>query len=264
MANANEVLDVGFIPADEQATLTIAALNQTLRAVQQSTYMTAAASLGRAELTAAQRREYQLTVIDIRRGSLWVILGMLGRNVADAVAKTAVETAIQPLLKRLQTLLGKPEAQSPIDAASLQSLVTLAKTAADNHMNIELQSGSLRFSASPAAYARLRQVQVIYRGATIEIHGIVSEISLKRNTLTLDTVRNNASVVCRYSPQQALIIREVVLIGRPLTVRGVAVWTGEQISPDQPDAIEIEALIDETGVPLPLPPPDETSAPSGE
>src|SRR6185437_2895879 len=111
-----------------------------------------------------QGREYQLTVIDIRHGSLWVLLGMLGRNAVDALAKTAVETAIQPLLKRLQALLGKPEAQSPIDAASLRDLVALARTAAENHMNIELQSGNLRFSTSPAAYARLREVQIIYRG----------------------------------------------------------------------------------------------------
>jgi len=256
---ADTALEVGFVPADDQAALTITAFNQTLRTIQRAAYLTAAETLGRADLTAVQRREYQLTVIDIRHGSLWVLLGMLGRNAVDALAKTAVETAIQPLLKRLQALLGKPEAQSPIDAASLRDLVALARTAAENHMNIELQSGNLRFSTSPAAYARLREVQIIYRGATVEIHGIVSEISLKRSTLTLDTVRSNTSVVCRFSPEQALIIREVVLIGRPLTVRGVATWTGEQIAPDRPDAVQIQEIIDEAGVPRLLPAPGETT-----
>jgi hypothetical protein len=251
-------LEVGFVPVDDQAAFTISALNHTLRAIQRAAYLTAAEALGRAELTAAQRRDYQLIVLDIRRGSLWVILGMLGRNVADTVAKSAVETAIQPLIKRLQMLLSKPEAHSPIEAVTLQSLVALAKTAADGHLNIELQSGVLRFTATPAAYARVRDVPIGYRGAVMQVHGIVSEISLKRNTLTLDTNQPQAaSIICQFTPEQALLIRDIVRIGRPLTVRGYAYWTGDQIAPDRPDVVQIEALFDEAGTPRLLPSPSE-------
>ena len=249
-------LEVGFIPADEQAAFTVGALNHTLRAIQRAAYLTAAEALGRAELTPAQRREYQLTVLDIRRGSLWVVLGMMGRNVTDTLTKSAVEPAIQPLIRRLQALLGKPEAHSPIEAATLQSLVTLAKTAADGHLNIELQSGALHFTATPAVYARVREVTIGYRGAVVQMHGIVSEISLKRGTLTLDISQpQSASIVCQFTTNQALLIRDIVLIGRPLTVRGYAYWTGDQIAPDRPDVVQIEALFDEAGTPRLLPPP---------
>lgn len=252
---ADAALEVGFIPADAQAAFTISALNHTLRSIQQAVYLTAAAETGRAELTPAQKRDYQLVVLDFRHGSLWVELGMLGRTIADAIAKTAIETAIQPLLKRLQTLFGKPEAHTPIDAATLNQLVTLAKTAADGHLNIELQSGAFHFTATAAAYARLRQVEVGFRGGTMQVHGIVSEISLKRSTLTLDTTAPGGSVVCQFTPDQALIIRDVVLIGQPLTVEGTAYWNGTQVDPARPDVVQIHAIADATGVPRLLPAP---------
>jgi hypothetical protein len=255
---ADPALEVGFIPADAQAAFTISALTHTLRAIQQAVYLTAAAETGRAELTAAQRRDYQLAVVDFRHGSLWVVLGLLGRNIADAIGKSAVETAIQPLLKRLQALFGKPEAHSPIDAATLQHLVTLAKTAADGHLNIELQSGTLHFSATPTAYARLRQVEIGFRGGAVQVHGVVSEISLKRSTLTLDTTAPGGSVVCQFTPDQALIIRDVVLIGQPLTVQGTAYWNGTQVDPNRPDVVQIQAIADAAGVPRQLPPPQPT------
>lgn len=249
-------LEIGFVPENAQAMLTIGALNHTLRAVQRVAWLTAAHSLGRDELTPAQQRDFQLTILDAHHSNLWLLLGTLGRNAADIVTKTVVEAAIHPLLQRLQTLLGKPEATSPIDAASLNALVQLARTAAESQMQIHLEAGSVRFTATPAAYQTLRDVPLGFRGLVMEIHGVVSEISLKRCTLTIDTVQGGTSVICRFSSAQALIIREVVLIGHPVTVRGYAYWTGEQISPTRPDVVEIEQVFDETGIPrLQEPPP---------
>ena len=253
--SAVSTLEVGFVPEIVSATLTIAMLNRTLTSVQRMIYQTAAYTYGREELTVAQRRDFQLAIIDAHHSNLWVILGVVAQAAADSVAKTVVETALQPLLDRLRALTAHPAAHAPIDAATLRGLVQLTEVAANSHMNIDLQSGPLHFRAAPSAYATLANVEVGYTGAVIELHGVVSELSLRRNELTLDITGRNIAIPCRFTPEQALAIRDAVLIGHPVSVRGRGYWGGEQISHDRPDYILIEQIHDQHGQPQLLVPP---------
>jgi hypothetical protein len=247
--SAVSTLEVGFIPEVASATLTVAMLNRTLTSVQRMVYQTAAYTSGRDEVTAAQRRDFQLAIIDAHHSNLWVILGVVAQAAADSVAKTVVETALQPLLDRLRALTSHPAAHAPIDAATLRGLVQLTEVAANSHMNIDLQAGALHFRAAPAAYATLAKVEVGYTGDVIELHGVVSEISLKRNELTLDITGRNSAIPCRFTPEQALAIRDATLIGHPVSVRGRGYWGGEQISNVRPDYILIAQIHDQHGQP---------------
>ena len=248
-------LEVGFVPETDSATLTVAMLNRTLTNVQRMIYQTAAYAYGREELTLAQRRDFQLAIIDAHHSNLWVILGVVAQAAADSIAKTVVETALTPLLDRLRALTAHPEAHAPIDAATLRGLVQLTEVAANSHMNIELQAGALHFRAAPSAYAALAKVEVGYTGDTIELRGVVSEISLKRNELTLDITGRNIAIPCRFTPEQALDVRDAALIGQPISVRGRGYWGGEQISAARPDYILIEQIHDQQGQPKLLTPP---------
>lgn len=250
-------LEIGFTPAiDAPAPLTLSHLDAALRSIQRLVFQTAAHSLGRDELTATQQRDYQLVVLDAHHSDLWVVLGVAARTAVESLARTVVERALHPLLERLKRLLAQPEAQQPIDAATLRGLVHLTQIAAASGMDIQLQAASMRFTAARSDYPRLSQVQIGYLGDLVELRGVVSELSLKRNELTLDLAGQNLSVACRFSPAQALAVRDVVLVGRPLIVQGRGVWGGAQISAHQPDYILVEALLDGQGRPLlaPLPP----------
>lgn len=251
---APTVLDVGFSPDDGTGIVTIAALDRTLRVVQRMAYQTAAHSLGRVELTTAQHRDFELVIVDIHHSNLWVLLGTLAQAAVDTAVKAVVENAIQPLLKRLGVLLQHPEAHSPIDAATLTGLVTLTRVAGERHVQIHLETGGMHFVATPLDHARLASVPTAYRGDMIEMQGVVSEISLKRNTLTLDLLLAQASIICRFTPAQALVIRNVWLLGQALTVRGRGMWTGEQLDPTRPDLVEIEQIFNPQGESLALPP----------
>ncbi|SRR5579884_975998 len=253
--NTVSALEVGFVPETQQGIVTASMLVHTLSSVQRMVYQTAAFSRGRDYLTPAQRRDYQLVVLDAHHSNLWVLLGVIAQSAADAVAKTVVETALNPLLDRLRKLAGHPEAHAPIDAATLRGLVQLTEVAASSNMNIELRSGSMQFRASPAAYAALAQVETGFLGTVIELHGIVSELSLKRNELTLDVAGRNLSIACRFTPEQALTVRDTMLIGQPVTLRGRGYWGGEHLSTDRPDYVIIEQIHDHEGVPTLLEPP---------
>lgn len=243
-------LALGFIPESPGTPLTIEDLHRVLTTVQRLVQFSAAEALGRDELTPAQRRDWQLVILDAHHSDLWLVLGTLARSVVESAAKNLADLAIHPLIDRLKRLLGQPEATSPIDAATLRGLVRLTESASRGGMRIQLESGSVKFSATPADHARLTQITIGYFGEVIELHGMVSEISFKRNELTLDLAARGLSIPCHFGPTQALAIRDLVRAGYPVMLRGRGFWGGEQISASRPDYIQIDALLDDGGRPL--------------
>ncbi len=240
-------LDVGFIPEVSEAPLSIVDLQRSLREIQRLVLLSAAASLGRDTLTPGQERDLQLIVLDAHHSNLWLILGVVAHSALDAVAKSVGEIAVQPLLDRLHRLLGKPAAQSPIDAVTLRGLLRLTESAARGGMQIQLEASGVRFSATPLDYQRLQPLTIGYFGDLIELHGVVSELSFKRNMLTLDVASRNLAIECRFTGEQALAIRDVIRVGYPLALRGRGCWGGAQISANRPDFVQIDALVDPDG-----------------